>query len=304
MFGNLSKSLVKVPNHFNINIDTEQKNNIRKSYEKIFNTNNKMKKLNFYKTNKRPHYFKERDFIKKNVHLDLNYNNNYRKNSNHIQQRLSSSFEDFIFGNNNNDNISNSTSERKFVFNSKFKTATGTNNSTSTKKEFIFSRNSLNSRDSKEMVVNHYKLDNENFSGNLNNNIDNLIKKINGNSEFNFNVFKQKRGFGSTTRKNRIEILKEFLNRDQIVQPPVKLKFPKLIIKSNEKLYRDTLDKKLNSLSLISPKAKEQLKTKYRYFTSQKEFYRFSNSYFNNKKNPLTETVKCLEDNENKNKKK
>ena len=48
----------------------------------------------------------------------------------------------------------------------------------------------------------------------------------------------------------------------------------------------------------------EQLKTKYRYFTSQKEFYRFSNSYFNNKKNPLTETVKCLEDNENKNKKK
>ena len=116
MFGNLSKSLVKVPNHFNINIDTEQKNNIRKSYEKIFNTNNKMKKLNFYKTNKHPHYFKERDFTKKNVHLDLNYNNNYRKNSNHIQQRLSSSFEDFIFGN-NNDNSSNSTSEKKFVFN-------------------------------------------------------------------------------------------------------------------------------------------------------------------------------------------
>ena len=40
-----------------------------------------------------------------------------------------------------------------------------------------------------------------------------------------------------------------------------------------------------------------------RYFTSQKEFYKFNNSYFSSKKNPLTETVKCLEDEDKENKK-
>ena len=95
-------------------------------------------------------------------------------------------------------------------------------------------------------------------------------------------------------------ILKEFINGEQVVIPPPKFKFPKLNIKNNEKLFRDTLDKKLSSLSMLTPKVKEQLKTKNRYFTAQKEFYKFNNSYYSNKINPLAETVKSLEDKENK----
>ena len=101
----------------------------------------------------------------------------------------------------------------------------------------------------------------------------------------------------------RVEILKEFLNQNNVINPPIKLKFPKIKVKSNEKIYRDTLDKKLTSLSMIKPKIKEQLKTKNRYFTSEKEFYKFNKSYFNSKQNPLTETVKCLEEREKNNEK-
>ena len=297
MFGNLSKSLVKVPNHFNLNIITEPKNYSRKSYEKILNTDNNIKKINFYKSNK-CHYFKEKDFLKKNFNLDLNYNNNFRKNiTPHVKPRLSVSFEEFIFGKSFKENNNDNKKEFKKInfFNSRFNTETGSKYSTNSKKEFFSSKNSLNSRESNNINANMTKLNNEEFNENLNTNIDKLIKKIHENS-LNFNLFKKKKGFGSTTRENRIEILKEFINGDRVVIPPNKLNFPKLNIKSNERVYRDTLDKKLTSLSTLNDKVKEQLKTKNRYYTAQKEFYKFNHSYFSNKQNPLTETVKCLED--------
>ena len=59
MFGNLSKSLIKVPNHFNLNTENEQKNISKKEFEKILNNYNNLKKINFYKSNKNSHYFKE-----------------------------------------------------------------------------------------------------------------------------------------------------------------------------------------------------------------------------------------------------
>ena len=88
----------------------------------------------------------------------------------------------------------------------------------------------------------------------------------------NFNIFKEKKGFGGTTRFKRIQILKEFINRDRVIIPPPKFKFPKVNIKSNEKIYRDTMDKKLTSLSLINPKVKEQLKTKIDILLQRKNF--------------------------------
>ena len=302
MFGNLSKSLVKVPNHFNLNIETAPRNISRKSYEKILNSKKNIKQLNYYKTNKRYHYFKEKDFIKKNLNIDLNYNNNFRKGiSPHIKPRLTLSFEEFIFGNCynvNNTNVNNNadkTDSKMFNINSRFNTETDTKNSFCSKKDFFSSKNSLNSRKSNEIIANKMKLDNGLFNEKLNTNIDKLIKKIHENT-LNFTLFKKKKCFGGTTRVGRIEILKEFLNENKVVNPPVKLKFPKLNIKSNERVYRDTLDKKLISLTSISPKVKEQLKTKNRYFTAQKEFYKFNHSYFSNKQNPLTETVKYLEE--------
>lgn len=295
MFGNLSKSLIKVPNHFNINIETEPKNFSKKTFEKIINTNKNLRKLNFYKSNRHSKVFKERDYIKKDLLLDLNYNNNFRKEvSPHIKPRLTLSFEEFLFGN-NYINTTNTTNTKIININSRFNTETNTKNSFS-------SKHSLNFREANDIIANKIKVDNGEFNENLNTNIDKLMEKINDNS-LNFNIFKTRRGFGGTTRMKRVEILKEFLNQNNVINPPIKLKFPKIKVKSNEKIYRDTLDKKLTSLSMIKPKIKEQLKTKNRYFTSEKEFYKFNKSYFNSKQNPLTETVKCLEEREKNNEK-
>ena len=306
MLGNLSKSLIKVPNHFNLNIDKEAKNISKKAYEKLINSNNNVKKINFYKSNKHSHLFKERDFIKKSLHLDLNYNNNFRKNvTPHIKPRNSLNFEEFFFGSgfnstNSNSNINTNTNiskdNRLLYYNQRFNLNKDTKYSS---KDFISSKNSSYSRDSCNVLKNFRKLDSEEFNENLNTNIEKLIKKIHAN-QLNFNIFKEKKGFGGTTRFKRIQILKEFINRDRVIIPPPKFKFPKVNIKSNEKIYRDTMDKKLTSLSMINNKVKEQLKTKNRYFTSEKEFYKFNNSYFSSKKNPLTETVKCLEDEDKK----
>ena len=297
MFGNLSKNLIKVPNHFNINIDNEQdqKNLSKKSYEKILNSNYTIKKLNYYKSNGRSHIFKEKDYINRNLHLDLNYNNNFRKEiSSHIKPRLSLSFKEFLFGK-NYINTTNTTNTKIINYNSRYNTESNTKNNFS-------SKHSLNFRETNDIIKNKIKLDNGEFNENLNTNVDKLIEKINDNL-LNFNVFKTKRGFGGTTCMKRIEILKEFINQNHVINPPIKIKFPKINVKSNEKIYRDTLDKKLTSLSMISPKIKEQLKTKNRYFTSEKEFYKFNKSYFNSKQNPLSETVKCLEEGEKDNEK-
>ena len=188
MLGNLSKSLIKVPNHFNLNIDKEAKNISKKAYEKLINSNNNVKKINFYKSNKHSHLFKERDFYKKSLHLDLNYNNNFRKNvTPHIKPRNSLNFEEFFFGTgfnstNSNSNINTNTNiskdNRLLYYNQRFNLNKDTKYSS---KDFISSKNSSYSRDSSNVLKNFRKLDSEEFNENLNTNIEKLIKKIHGN---------------------------------------------------------------------------------------------------------------------------
>ena len=59
------------------------------------------------------------------------------------------------------------------------------------------------------------------------------------------------------------------------------------------------MDNKINSLSMVTPKIKEQLKNKNRVFASEKDFYRFNNSYVMYKQNPFLESVKYIEENQN-----
>ena len=120
-------------------------------------------------------------------------------------------------------------------------------------------------------------------------NINNLIEKLNNNS-LNLSVL------GTKFEKNRIENLKEFINRNTVVEPPIKLKFPEINIQTQDNLYRDAMDKKLNSLTMVSPKVKEQLKSKNRVFASERDFYRYNNSYAMYQKNPFYESIKLIEE--------
>ena len=296
MFGNLSKSLIKAPHYFNNIVDMEQNQLSKISRNNLLDTYSNIKKVNSRSSNYR--YFKERDFLKKNLILDLNYNNNFRKEvAPQVRTNHCISFEEFIFGNSNintNNNTKNITKQSLYktnISNRENDTKRSHLNKSvepkispiSTNKQFKnFLEEKLISKDSIEEFNDQVKI-----------NIDNLIDRINQNT-LKLNSFDNK--FGKNG-KNRIDNLKEYINRNTVVEPPVKLKFPDMDVKSQDTLYRETMDKKMNSLSMISPKIKEQLKSKNRVFASEKDFYRYNNSYSMYKQNPFNETAKYIEEN-------
>ena len=70
-------------------------------------------------------------------------------------------------------------------------------------------------------------------------------------------------------------------------------------IKSQENLFLDGIDRKLNSLKLIRPEIKEQLKTKNRNIVGRKEFLKFQRLKQANFKNPFYESIKMKEESNN-----
>ena len=70
-------------------------------------------------------------------------------------------------------------------------------------------------------------------------------------------------------------------------------------LKSQENLFIDGLDRKFNSLKLIRPEIKEQLKTKNRSMVGRKEFLRFQRLKLSNSKNPFYESIKMKEESNN-----
>ena len=296
MFGNLSKTLIKAPHYFNNNIDTDPNNNTKLSAKFLLDTYSNIRQINTRNSNSR--YFKERDFVKKNLSLDLNYNNNYRKKiTPTVVTNKNISFEEFIFGNSNNNskNTSQIVTKKSLYKTNKSNTPNLTNKSNMNKsvddKNTHFSK-FQNFLDKKLIPKNSI----EEFNKQVDSNIDYLIGKINQNS-LNFN---QKENKLEKRRIDRIENLKNYINKNTVVEPPVKLKFPDLFIKSNDTLYREAMDKKMKSLSMVSPKIKEQLKSKNRVFASGKDYYRYNNYYNMYKQNPFYESVKYIEENNNK----
>ncbi len=297
MFGNLSKILIKAPPYFNNNID---KTFSKISKEKLLDTYSKMHALNKRSCNK-ARYFKERDFIHKFMKYDLNYNNNYRKElTPTVRTRQCINFEEFMYGNSkmptSNNNTANNTKLRLYK----------TNKSTtkSIKKRTFKSNKTKNSSSSQQTNREKFKKiiqkeliqrdSIEEFNTEIKTNIRKLIDKINHNS---LKITPLDRRY-SKTRKNSLENLKDFINKDTVIETPVKIKFPELYIQTQDNLYRDAMDKKLNSLSLVSQKVKDQLKAKNRVTASQKDFYRYNNSYTNYQQNPFCESVKYIEDNQ------
>lgn len=296
MLGNLSKTLIKAPHYFNNNVDTEPTEYSKISRGNLLDTYSNLRKLNTGNNTSR--YFKEKDFIKKNLRLDLNYNNNFRKEiTPHVRTKHCISFEELIFGNSNNNS--------KFITKESFSKTNKTNttnkmrttNKSNMPKSFDSKKNPFPIKEEKYQEFLDKKLIKKNkieeYNIQMKSNIDDLIRKINDNS-LNFRQIDNK---FIKKGKNRIENLKEYINRNTVVETPVKLKFPEIYIKSNDTLYREAMDQKMNSLSMIKPKIKEQLKSKNRVFVSEKDYYRYNNSYAMYKKNPFYESVKYIEEN-------
>ena len=303
MFGNLSKNLVKVPNYFNANVDSEPNQYTKIAQEKLLDTYSNVRKINTRSPNTR--YFRERDFVKRNLKLDLNYNNNIRKEINpKVRTKHLMSFEEFMFGDlfarNNISNITKQNLNKTIDSNiSNYTNGTNRTNKSYLKKNIdprinqnIYIKNNYlnyieNSLISKDNI--------KEFKGEVNDNVNNIIEKINNNS-YNFKEFENKYAKNKKNNGNRIESLREYINKDTVVEAPIKLKLPKIHLKSQDTLYREAMDEKINSLSILSPKIKEQLKTKNRNFATEKDYYRYINSYSTYKRNPFNESIKYMEE--------
>ena len=296
MFGNLSKSLIKAPHYFNNNIDTDPNESSKLTIENLLDTYSNIRRIHSRNNNIR--YFKERDFLKQNLKLDLNYNNNFRKEiTPHVRTKPCISFEEFI---SKNSKMNSKNTTKIFTRQSLYKTNKTNNSINSNLAKSVDSKLSKISENKDKFHKFLYKNlipknSIEEFDSQVKSNINNLITKINHNS-LNLNVYENK----FEKRKNRIENLKEYINKNTVVEAPVKLKFPDIYIKSNDSLYRDTLDSKINSLSMISSKIKEQLKSKNRVYASEKDYYRYNNSYNMYKQNPFYESVNYIEENKKK----
>ena len=300
MFGNLSKTLIKAPHYFNNNVETEPNQDSKLTRVNLLDTYSNLRKINSRNSNNR--YFKEKDFIKKNLKLDLNYNNNFRKEvTPQVRTKPCISFEEFIFGKSNISNNNSKVETKLSLYKTNKSNISKYTNKSNLAKSFDSKISNISSK--KEKNFQNYleqklmpKNAVEEFNGQMKLNIDNLIGKIHYNSlnfkKYNNNI--------ENDQKTRIESLKEYINRNTVVEAPVKFKFPDIFIKSNDTLYRDAMDSKINSLSMISPKVKEQLKSKNRVFASGKDFYRYNNSYSMYKKNPFHESVKYVEESQNK----
>ena len=293
MFGNLSKSLIKAPHYFNNNIDTEPNQYSKLSNEYLLDTFSNLRKLNTRNNNSR--YFKERDFVKKNFKLDLNYNNNFRKEiTPQVKTKPCISFEEFISGKSNICSRNNSPIiTKQSLYKTNKSNKLNITNLSNLNKSIDSKKISIYNKDEKLQYILEKKIKPvEEFNEEMKTNINNLIGKISKNS-LKFNEFNSQK---KKTRKNRIENLKEYINRNTVVEPPIKLKFPDIYIKSNDTLYREAMDKKISSLSTVNPKIIEQLKSKNRVSASRQDFYRYNNFYALYKQNPFSQSVKYIEE--------
>ena len=281
MLGNLSKILIKTPNFFNNSPKEFEKTNQSKI---IINYNsNKDIKARKYRLN--GIYFREKDFWLKNYEPEINFNHNKRSplsmkysNLKKISDKImlkynsgiktSSNYKDKIIKYYITDRY-NKNNKFSFPNNNNICTISSSNTKNHFMKDLLLKTESIKISKRKNFNLNVNDTDNSNFiSININ---DSKIDEKNNNNN-------------TKNKKNKFTI-----------------DFPSIYrsLKSQENLFIDGLDRKFNSLKLIRPEIKEQLKTKNRSMVGRKEFLRFQRLKLSNSKNPFYESIKMKEESNN-----
>ena len=269
MLGNLSKVLIKAPNFFN-NMKTEEIKqgllyNIPEEEDNVLNPFNSIKVVKTQGNNNNKNiYFREKDFWKKNLLLDINYNHN---------KRLPPLFPDKreVFH-----KISKSNKHKSVSFENKNLSLTP---KTVVVKKFIL-----------DQLNNRYLLPEEKvkeLNNTLKNEVNNIINKKNDTT---FLMFKN----NTINACESNDVDNNNRSKSNVI---VREKFPKLnsLIKSQESLFQDNIDRRLNSLRNIKPEVKEQLKEKNRYIVGKRDFLAYKNLNRINLKNPFFESIKMKE---------
>ena len=293
MLGNLSKVLIKAPLFFNNKTQIKRKNTLRKIPEEnildpFYQINHIKKRGNSLSSI----YFKEKDFWRKNLKLDINFNNNKRLHKydfHSIDMELNKEQNDqnIIFLDNNNSNKNDAFNKNRRYFNftsdSPIKTSKGKNKNVNTYKNiFLLQKDNNNLNDSDISLKTDEKMspflntENNNIKRETSSHINSYKNDINTNEEnININNF-----FGSANKnKGR--------NR-----------FPKITksFKSQDSLFQDNIDKRLISLISVKPEIKEQYKSINRNMVGQRDYFVYQKSGRFDSSNPFYESINKKEE--------
>ena len=284
MLGNLSKILIRVPDFFNNSSPnaTKQLDKLNNSENlNIFFSNNRIENRK-YRLNKI--YFREKDFWLNNFGSEMNFNNNKRSPITLKKYSLKS--------------LSN-----KNIYLKNIETQ---NNS-----------NIIKHESSKYLLTDHERLNNDKIKLRTINNIYKIKGFTEENNDFR-NELRLKSESNQITKRNSLNINTNFkvesknnnkiINNDKInnykksKNYKIKSEFPSIYkaLKSQENLFQDKLDRRFNSLKLLRPEIKEQLREKNRNMVGKNEFLRYLNQSRAMFQNPFYESIKLKEETNNK----
>ena len=284
MLGNLSKILIRVPDFFNNSSPnaTKQLDKLNNSENlNIFFSNNRIENRK-YRLNKI--YFREKDFWLNNFGSEMNFNNN---------KRTPISLKNYSLKSLSNKNIYLKNIETQ-------------NNS-----------NIIKHESSKYLLTDHERLNNDKIKLRTINNIYKIKGFTEENNDFR-NELRLKSESNQITKRNSLNINTNFkvesknnnkiINNDKInnykksKNYKIKSEFPSIYkaLKSQENLFQDKLDRRFNSLKLLRPEIKEQLREKNRNMVGKNEFLRYLNQSRAMFQNPFYESIKLKEETNNK----
>ena len=279
MLGNLSKILIRVPDFFNNSSPnaTKQLDKLNNSENlNIFFSNNRIENRK-YRLNKI--YFREKDFWLNNFGSEMNFNNNKRSPITLKNYSLKS--------------LSN-----KNIYLKNIETQ---NNS-----------NIIKHESSKYLLTDHERLNNDKIKLRTINNIYKIKGFTEENNDFR-NELRLKSESNQITKRNSLNINTNFKgeskNNNKIInndkknrKNKKKSEFPSIYkaLKSQENLFQDKLDRRFNSLKLLRPEIKEQLREKNRNMVGKNEFLRYLNQSRAMFQNPFYESIKLKEETNNK----
>ena len=284
MLGNLSKVLIRAPSSFNNHNNNHQNNqkeplqkipeeNILNPFYQISHIKNKEKNINFY--------FKEKDFWRKNLKLDMNFNHNKRLlNELNISSKENKKpeYEKVLI------NINNPEKKDTNYFNKNRKNTNYSLNTNSYKKNlniykqiFLLNKKNLNDTDISLKVEPNGK-NNKTFLKTEDNKekINQTMNNNRYNSEGNKNIYEKD---------------------DKILKNKGRYKFLKnqKLFRSQESLFQENIDQKFISLISVKPQIKEQLKVINRPMVGIREYFIYQKSGRFNSPNPFYESLKKKE---------
>ena len=294
MYGNLSQTIVKLPKFFHISsyLSSCETSKTRYREPPLLDTFSQIKKINSYLKRR---YFRLNDHFKENApYKDLNFNNNKRfispltkikpiknfnnyfiaENGDNKLKYLRNNSQLQIMPMNSNTLISNNNSSKDMINTNNINALENNRYSLLSKSINIEDKNNLSSINESQM----------NYNKN-NDEIDESKTNLENNEDIRFKIYKKKL---MEKKPKNLKELKEFLGFNYMDTKKFSLPKIRSIHKSisQDDLFKKSLDKKIESLTLIKPGVKNLLYRRNNIIL-KKDYDLLHKLYSKNKNNPL-----------------